>query len=399
MNSTDAYLSPVPPAEYPYTVPSSESTPGLSRTSGALGSGASNVGAVSSTTGYSYPSPPFRVPSLNGAVVSSAPSRNYHQALSGPYGISFNEDVFDQYGSQQSHYLLHPQEPQNTASGYSSHDVARQWIPIAGNSRPSNPTLGFEHDSSRYGSSNFPYVNSSAMASIPSEGPFPAMGPLARSLPRHSSSGNRTLPNPTKRLSMDSHPQTYITHSGESTSHGLPPHLVHKPGLPWAPEIAAHCGSQESVSSASLSTVNSSDPVSSTASSSPDHHQRRTTFGYPQLSDGPPNDLMTGASEMSSTRAATENSAASVEVSYDPGPYNVPKNGKLPLFPYNMGHSTENISNVRSQTGVRQEYNQLHNELTQHTREQTPLNVTERRHISHNVPKVSGARLGQARRR
>lgn len=334
---------------------------------------------------------------MNGAVVSSAPSRNFQQSLSGSYGISFNEEVFDQYSSQQPHYFLHPQEPQNPASGYSSHDLARQWVPIAGNSRPSNSTLGFEHDSSRYGSSNFPYINSSAMATMPSEGPFPAMGPLARSLPRHSSSGNRTLPNPTKRLSMDNHPSTYIARSGESASHGLLPHSSHKSGLPWAPEIATQCGSQESVSSASLSTVNGSDPVSSTASSSPDHHQHRTTFGYTQLSSSGPSDLITSTSEINSTRAAAESGAASAEVY--PGSYNVPKNGKLPLFSYNMGHSTGSVSNIRSQAGVRQEYNQLTNELTQHTGEQTPLNITERSHISQNMPKVSATRLGQARRR
>ncbi|KAL9045592.1 MAG: hypothetical protein Q9214_001391 [Letrouitia sp. 1 TL-2023] len=399
VNSTDAFLSPVPTVEYPYTVPSSEPTPGLSRTSGALGSAATNLGAVSSTAGYPYPSQSFRTPSLNSAVVSSAPSRNFHQSLSGSYGISFNEDAFDQYGSQQPHYLLHPQEAQNSASGYSSQDLARQWVPIAGNSRSSNPTLGFEHESSRYGSSNFPYINSSAMATMPSEGPFPAMGPLARSLPRHSSSGNRKLPNPTRRLSIDSHPNTYMTSSGESTSHGLPPHFGYKSSLPWPPEIATQCGSQDLVSSASLSTVNGSDPVSSTASSSPDHHQRRTTFGYTQLSSSAPSDLITSTSEMNSTRVAAENGAASSDVSYHPSSYNVPKNGKLPLFSYNMGHSTENISNIRSQAGFRQEYNQLPNELTQHTGEQTPFNINEKSHISHNMPKVSTTRLGQARRR
>ncbi|KAL9607332.1 MAG: hypothetical protein Q9167_007745 [Letrouitia subvulpina] len=397
VNSTDL---PVPTVEYPYPAPSPEPTPGLSRTSGTLGSGgSSNLGSVTSTTGYPYSSQSFRAPSLNGAVVSSAPSRNYHQPLPGSYGISFNEDVFDQYSSQQPHYLLHPQEAQNSVSGYSSHDLARQWVPIAGNSRPSNSILGFEHDSSRYGSSNFPYINSSAMATMPSEGPFPAMGPLARSLPRNGSSGNRTLPNPTKRPSIDTHPSTYVTNSSESTSHGLPPHFGHKSGLPWAPEIATQCGSQESVSSASLSTVSGSDPVSSTASSSPDHHQRRMTFGYTHLSSSAPGDLITSTSEMSSTRAAAENGAASAEVPYQHYPYNMPKHGKLPLFSYSMGHSTENISNIRPQAAIRQEYNQLSSDLVQHTGDQTSLNASERNHVSHNMPKVSATRLGQARRR
>ncbi|KAL8808440.1 MAG: hypothetical protein Q9200_004255 [Gallowayella weberi] len=216
-------------------------------------------------------------------------SRHSHPSITNGYNYgSMNEDIFEQY-SQTPNYMLPAQDPQVSMTAYASHEMSRQWTPIA-NNRPSS--LSFEHDSqyNKYGASNFPYINSSSTNAIgPHDSLFSEVNSLSKGLPRHR---DRTLPNPTKRVStsLEAGSNAYQK-SGEFASYGPSPGLSHRSSVAWSPLTVAQDGSQGSVSSTSLSAFSGSvsGPVGSVSASPPAdlHAQPSGTFGYMSLSSSP----------------------------------------------------------------------------------------------------------------
>ncbi|KAL8671491.1 MAG: hypothetical protein Q9168_004005 [Polycauliona sp. 1 TL-2023] len=213
---------------------------------------------------------------------------------------SLNDEILDHF-TRAPNYML-PAQDQTSGTAYSTHDMPRQWTPMANPHRPS--TLSFEHDPSyKYASpSNFPYVNSSSTTGMgPNDSLFPEMNSLSRGLPQHR---DRTLPNPKRTsVSLEAGSNPY-QNSGEFSSYGPPPSLSHKSSVAWSPQTQTpRGGSQGSVSSTSLSafsgsvngSVNGSisGPVAggggvSTSPPTDCSNQSSTTaFGYVPLSHSP----------------------------------------------------------------------------------------------------------------
>ena len=287
----------------------------MSRVQNAIGPFSNTPGFVPNVSTYAI-SQPYRAPSLNSHQYPQISSRNSHPAVSTGYGLGFNDDVFENYNAPTPHYMLPTQDTQSQLSTYGTQDLSRHWTPIAANNRASIGGLGFENDpSSRYGTSNFPYLNSSATASIAPDGsPFPGMNALARDLPRH---GDRRLPNPARKSSAEMSANIYPSKSGESIPHGLPSGLSHKSSVAWRPESMTQGNSHGSVSSTSLSTVSSTGPVSSTTSVSPAETQPQSTaFGYIHLPHSPIQGGIPQASDVGSTSIATGHPSSLTDPSY-----------------------------------------------------------------------------------
>lgn len=213
-------------------------------------------------------------PARNGSINSqhySLTSRHSHPSVAHSYNLTHLDGTFDNY-TQAPQYLLPAQDP--SMSTYGTQDTSRHWTPIAGN-RQSN-SVGYESDTSfKYGPSGFPYLNSSAIASIPENNYGMNSLSLSRELPRH---GDRILPTP-KKMSYEPSSNSYQK-SGESASCGL------KSSMAWKPQTLTHGTSQGSISSTSLSTFSGS--LSSVSSSPPtDSGQGATTFGYVPVSSSP----------------------------------------------------------------------------------------------------------------
>ncbi|KAI4246690.1 MAG: hypothetical protein LQ352_006323 [Teloschistes flavicans] len=196
----------------------------------------------------------FRNGSMNGHHYPIGPTRHSHPSTATNYNIGgLNEDVFDTY-AQVPQYLLPGQDPQAAMSSYATHDMSRNWTPTSS----SKPLTGYEH----YSNSQFPHMNSSAMAAAGTEDSL-----LSRQ-------GSRILPHP-RKTSVDPSSHSYPK-PGEFTSY-LPLGYGQRSSVAYSPQTSVNWGSQGSASSTSLSSY--SGPVSS-ASSSPPTECHTTPFGY-----------------------------------------------------------------------------------------------------------------------
>ncbi|KAL8935552.1 MAG: hypothetical protein Q9216_005367 [Gyalolechia sp. 2 TL-2023] len=188
VNST-SLLAASTALEYPYSNASSTSLPvSMGRSNSGMGSLYSGgFGMMQAPAAVSYPA---RNGPINGQHYSLT-SRHSHPSVANSYNLAhMNDDAFDHY-SPAPQYLLPAQDP--SMSTYGAQDTSRHWTPIAGN-RQSN-SVGYESDPSlRYGASGFPYLNSSAVASIPENFGMNSLS-LSREVPRH---GDRILPTPRK---------------------------------------------------------------------------------------------------------------------------------------------------------------------------------------------------------
>lgn len=248
-----------------------------------------------------------RIGSCNGQHYSSLTSRHSQPSVAHTYNYTNLEDnAFDHY-TQAPHYLPPAQDLQpSMSSTYGTQDISRQWTPIASSRHPAS---GLDDPSFKYGSSGFPYLNSSAVASVGPDG-F-GMNSLGRALPRH---GDRVLPNP-RRTSVET--SNSYQKSGESASYGFPPGLGRKSSAAWSPQTLTNGASQGSVSSTSLSAV--SGPLSSVSSSPPTEPSQNTTaFGYVPLSSSPLSHSLSvsHAPELESLHHTADNRSTFGEVPY-----------------------------------------------------------------------------------
>ncbi|KAI4142610.1 MAG: hypothetical protein L6R39_004872 [Caloplaca ligustica] len=216
-----------------------------------------------------------RAGSYSGQQYSSLASRHSHPSVAHYSYSNMNDHSYDQY-TQAPQYLLPAQDPQSSmSSAYGAQDMSRQWTPMASNRHSMS---GLDDPSFKYGTSGFPYLNSSAVASVGPDG-F-GMNSLNRALPR----GDRILPNP-RRSSVETSSNSHQK-SGESASYGLPPGLGHRSSVAWSPQTLTNAASRGSTSSTSLSALSGS--LSNVSSSPPvESNQGTTTFGYVPLSSSP----------------------------------------------------------------------------------------------------------------
>ncbi|KAL9027394.1 MAG: hypothetical protein Q9196_004071 [Gyalolechia fulgens] len=241
----------------------------------SLYSGAYGMMQAPGTASY-----PARNGSINGQHYSLT-SRHSHPSVAHSCNLAhLNDDAFDPY-LQAPQYLLPAQDP--SMPTYGAQDTSRHWAPVAGNRQPNS--VGYESDPSfKYGPTAFPYMNSSAVASIPENFGMNSLS-LSRELPRH---GDRILPNP-RRIPYEPSSNSYQK-SGESASYGL------KSTVAWNPQTLTHGTSQGSVSSTSLSAFSGS--LSSVSSSPPtESGQGATTFGYVPVSSSPLHRPVSAAAE------------------------------------------------------------------------------------------------------
>ena len=390
VNSTDTFLSPVPPLEYPYAnAGSNQITNGMTR-SGSLGS-------MAPTTSFQLPSQTFREPSTN---VSSLSSRSSSHAFQGSYGVGYNEDAYDNHRSQQPSYLLPPQEPHTPVAGYSNQDFSRHWAPIAGSGRVPN-SMGFENEQpSGYAPPNFPYSNPSAMTAMPSEGLLPTASPLARSLPRGAPNGDRTLPNPALRSFLEGNHSAYPEHSGESTSHGLPTNLSYRSSVAWGPEFVTQGGGLGS--SASLGSISGSITTNNTSTSPPiEQYQRNAPFGYIELPNSPLPAPVTSTSEINSTNAAVDSVARLAQTPYNESGQRhsaIEQQEQAPLYTYSLG-SVGRSSSMDSKVVSGQTYTQLPHESVQPPSELRTCHAVQAEQVLETKPKLPASHVGQARHR
>ncbi|KAL8681337.1 MAG: hypothetical protein Q9186_002546 [Xanthomendoza sp. 1 TL-2023] len=286
--AVNSFNAPNAPLEYPYSNPSTLSLPVTIPRSNTNGTGyySGDYGMMQpSVAPYSGSS--HRGASMNSQQYSSMSSRHSHPSIANAYNFgSLNEDMFEHY-TQTPNYMLPAQDPQVSTTAYAGQEMPRQWTPITSNRLSS---LSFEHDSSyKFGSSNFPYINSSSTPAIGPHDSLFEMNSLSKGLPQHR---DRTLPNPTKRAStsLEAGSNSYQK-PGEFASYGPSPGLGHRSSVAWSPQTVAHEGSQGSVSSTSLSafTGSVSGPVGSVSASPPAdlHAQPISTFSYVPLSSSP----------------------------------------------------------------------------------------------------------------
>ncbi len=280
-----------------------------------------------------------RIGSCNGQHYSSLTSRHSHPSVAHTYNYANIEDnVFDHY-AQGSHYLPPNQDLQPSMSTtYGSQDMSRHWTPIASGRHPAS---GLDDPSFKYGTSGFPYLNSSAVASVGPDG-F-GMNSLGRALPRH---GDRILPNP-RRTSVET--SNSYQKSGESASYGLPPGLGRKSSAAWSPQTLTNGASQGSVSSSSLSAVTGS--LSSVSSSPPTEHcQNTTAFGYVSLSSSPLNHSLSvsRAPEPESLHHNVEHRSSFGEIPYPKTRTLLPMRSSSSLYSWDSGAATKTNSNTDS---------------------------------------------------
>lgn len=253
---------------------------------------------------------PARNGSVNGQHYSLS-SRHSHPSVAHSYNLAnLTDDGFDHY-TQAPHYLLPAQD--TSLSTYGAQDTSRHWTPIASNRQPGG--VGYESDPSyKYGASGFPYLNSSAVASIPESFGMNSLS-LSRDLPRH---GDRILPTP-RKTSYETSSNSYQK-PGESASYGL------KSSMAWNPQTLTYGASQGSVSSTSLSAFSGS--LSSVSSSPPtESSQGATTFGYVPLSSSPLHRPLSAAGDRSSL----------VEMSLPRGRAILPVRSSSNLYSYSTG--------------------------------------------------------------
>ncbi|KAL8948404.1 MAG: hypothetical protein Q9222_005406 [Ikaeria aurantiellina] len=266
VNSTNLASAPL---EYPYSNSGSMTLPtAMDRNTTGVSSyygGGNGLPQSQSTAAYLGSSYGARNGSMSNQQYSVAARQPYPAMNSYNFG-NMNEEMLDQY-AQSPQYLLPSQDPRASVSAYGVQDVNRQWTPMASSSRHQVSTSGYENDPSlRYGASNFPYLNSSAIAGIgPEDSLFPG-------------SSSRTLPTPKTNATFNK--------SGESVSSGLPSGLSHKSSRAWSPQTLMHGATHGSVSSTSPSTY--SEPIRA-VSTSPlaECSKGTTTFGYVSVSNSP----------------------------------------------------------------------------------------------------------------
>lgn len=271
-----------------------------------------------------------RIGSCNGQHYSSLTSRHSQPSVAHTYNYTNLEDnAFDHY-AQGPHYLPPTQELQpSMSSTYGTQDISRHWTPIASSRHPAS---GLEDPSFKYGTSGFPYLNSSAVASVGPDG-F-GMNSLGRALPR----GDRVLPNP-RRTSVET--SGSYQKSGESASYGFPPGLGRKSSAAWSPQTLTNGASQGSVSSTSLSAV--SGPLSSVSSSPPSEPTQNTTaFGYVPLSSSPLNHSLsvTNAPELESLHHTADSRSTFGEIPYPKVRAILPLRSPLSLYSWDKTNST-----------------------------------------------------------
>lgn len=305
----------------------------MSRGSSGMGSFyPAGFGTMQPPASYPGNSHGARVGSCNGQNYASLTSRHSHPTVSHAYNYSgLDDNVFDHY-TQAPHYLNPAQDPQpSMSSTYGAQDMSRQWTPIA-SSRHS--VSGLDDPSFKYGTSGFPYLNSSAVASVGPDG-F-GMNSLGRALPRH---GDRILPNP-RRTSVET--SNSYQKSGESASYGFPPGLGHKSSAAWSPQTLTQGTSQGSVSSTSLSAL--SGPLSSVSSSPPTEASQNTTaFGYVSLSSSPLNHSLSvsHAQEHEPMSHVAENRSSFGEIPYPKSRTILPMRSSSSLYNWDTGNGTK----------------------------------------------------------
>ncbi|KAL8735358.1 MAG: hypothetical protein Q9166_000903 [cf. Caloplaca sp. 2 TL-2023] len=275
-------------------------------------------------------------------------SRHSHPSMANSYNYTgLSDDLYEHY-SQAPQYLLPAQDPQTSTATYATHEMNRQWMPIA-NNRSSG--LSFEHDASyKYGTSNFPYINSSVPAMGPHDSLFPEMGSLSKGLPQHR---DRTLPNP-QRPSME--PSNSYQKSGEFASYGPSSGLRHKSSVAWSPQTLTHEGSQGSISSTSLSAFSGSvsGPVGSVSTSPPTECSKQTTtsFGYVPLASSPLQQAisLSDAPEPEQTKQTTHKYRNLAQMNTSNGHTILPHRGvsSASLYGYTMGTGAKNGSATSS---------------------------------------------------
>ncbi|KAI4086242.1 MAG: hypothetical protein LQ344_007706 [Seirophora lacunosa] len=312
VNSTDVLATASSNLDYPYP-PTNSSTLSLPGNMGRANSGMGslypgNTGMMQPPVSFPANSHAPRTGSCNGQHYSPLIPRQSHPSVAHTYSYANVDDhMFDHY-AQTPQYLLPAQDPQpSTLSTYGAQDMSRQWTPIG----PSRNSLGGLDDPSfKYGTSGFPYLNASAVASVGSDG-F-GMNSIGRALPRR---GDRILPSP-RRTSVETSSNSY-SKSGESNSYGLPPGLGHKSSAAWSPQAMAYGASQGSISSTSLSALSAS--ISSASSSPPtESSQQTTTFGYIPMTSSPLNHSLTVShlTESESTSHTAEKRSNFEEIPY-----------------------------------------------------------------------------------
>lgn len=273
-----------------------------------------------------------RVASCNGQLYSSLTSRHSHPSVAHTYNYAgLDDNTFEHY-AQAPHYLLPAQDLQpSMSSTYTAQDMSRQWTPMASNRQAVN---GTDDPQFKYGTSGFPYLNSSAVASVGPDG-F-GMNSLGRALPR----GDRILPNP-RRTSTAPSTDSYQK-SGESVSYGLPPGLSHKSSAAWSPQTLNHGAIQGSISSSSLSAL--SGPLNSLSPSPQmESSQNTTAFGYVPLSSSPLHQSisMSRAPEINTINNAADNRSRLTDVPYSKSRTILPMRSSSSLYGWDTGSGTK----------------------------------------------------------
>lgn len=287
----------------------------------------------------------------------SAPARQvYRPSL----GVNYSEDYIEPYNMQSPQYLLPSQDSQVSGVNYGTQDLSRNWTPLAMTSRISQNGSFLDQDvHPRYGTSTFPYLNSSASAvtADASSLSFPAMGSLATSLPVPSSNADRILPTPTpKNVPVN------------STNNGL--HMVsdtnsyasqgnsYKASVPWAAESVTTGGTQNSTATTVAVDTNSVTGASRHKSPSPPSSSQETSFGYIPISHSPPAISAMPASEYSSNSVPTATrgidgygSSAHSVLNGLSGDTLIPShNSSSNLYSYSVGSNTRRGSNADTAT-------------------------------------------------
>lgn len=263
-----------------------------------MGKFGNNAGLCSSAaTGPVHPSnnssysasAQFSGQSFNHPAGASLLATTSRQTYNSNYSNGFNDEFLDTYTMPGAQYLLPGQE-------FAAQDMSRPlWRPMnATHSSHLNPSL--EQDTTmRYGTSGFPYYNSSAssVSGVMTDGSmsFPGLGSLATSLPLHANNASRTLPNPTsKRGSIQS--ITNISHGSlpDSTlSFGAPQNIGGKSSVSWSNENVTVGSSQSAITSITLATNGVAEGSNGKPSSPTRALRDNSAFGYFSMSHTPIN--------------------------------------------------------------------------------------------------------------
>ena len=243
------------------------------------------------TNSSNYP----RTASGHGYTYAAPQSRHVYTPA---YGLGYGDDLSDAYTQQSPPYMLPSQDTMGMSNVYGSQEALRTWNPISQSSKISHTGLFLDQDSPpSYGGSQLSYLSSSvprqSAATTDASSFFPAMASLVSSLPMASSTGDRTLPNPTAgRAHMQQANLTGLSQGGSVeaiplNSYGASQGLTYKSTVPWGPETISSGGSQSSTST--ISGPNMMMDTSSSKSSTT--NPQETAFGYIGLSGTPPADI------------------------------------------------------------------------------------------------------------